>query len=126
MNRPTTQAEDIQRPAAGDYRIDPGRSTVTFGTRHLFGLGPVRGAVTLREGHIRVADQQAESSVRAVVAAAGMRTGNSGRDTAVQSARFLDAIRHPDITFASTGLEQVDARLGAARRADRAGHHPSD
>jgi polyisoprenoid-binding protein YceI len=108
MSRPATQVEDIQQPTAGDYRIDTGRSTVSFGTRHLFGLAPVRGTFTLRDGHIHVADRLTASSVRTVVSAASMRTGNSARDTAVQSAGFLDSIRYPDIIFASTGLEQVD------------------
>jgi polyisoprenoid-binding protein YceI len=108
MSRPATQVEDIQRPAAGDYRIDTGRSTVAFGMRHMFGLAPVRGTFTLRDGHIHVADELTESAVRVVVSAASMRSGNSARDTAVQSAGFLDAIRYPDVTFSSTGLEQVD------------------
>jgi polyisoprenoid-binding protein YceI len=108
MSTPVTRVEDIQRPTAGDYRIDPGRTTITFGTRHLFGLAPVRGTFTVREGHVRVTDSLTDSSVRAVVAAASITTGNKGRDTTVGSARFLDAIRHPDITFASTGLEQTD------------------
>ena len=33
----------VQIPATGTYRIDPSGSSVSFTTRHLFGLGVVRG-----------------------------------------------------------------------------------
>jgi hypothetical protein len=32
----------LAAPPAGLYQIDVGRSSVTFRTRHLFGLAPVR------------------------------------------------------------------------------------
>jgi len=37
-------------PQLGRYDIDRERSTVTFRTRHLFGLAPVRGTFTLKAG----------------------------------------------------------------------------
>ena len=33
----------VQAPAAGRYAIDPAGSAVTFVTKHMFGLGKVRG-----------------------------------------------------------------------------------
>jgi polyisoprenoid-binding protein YceI len=35
-------------PQLGHYDVDPSRSAVTFRTRHLFGLAPVRGTFATR------------------------------------------------------------------------------
>jgi len=91
----------------GSYRIDPTRSTVSFRTRHLFGLGRVHGTVALRSGHIRVARPVEQSCVTAVLAADSVTTGNPRRDDDVRSARFLDAAAHPDITFTADRLQHV-------------------
>ncbi|MEU3270008.1 YceI family protein [Saccharomonospora sp. NPDC006951] len=99
---------DIVIPAPGDYRIDHGNSSITFTTRHLFGLAPVRGTFALREGHIEVTDPVHESSATATIAASSFHTGLSTRDGTVLSAQYLDAERHPDITFTSTALERGD------------------
>jgi polyisoprenoid-binding protein YceI len=94
----------------GCYCIDPSRSEVTFKTRHLFGLGGVRGRFELNEGEIHIADPVGGSSARAQVVTASFHTGNSARDAAVLSSRLLDAHRHPFIFFASTGLDYADER----------------
>jgi len=100
----TTTTDAVTIPTTGEYRIDPARSTIEFATRHMFGLGPVRGTFRLRAGHIRVADRLDESAVRAVVAAESFHTGSSTRDTQVTSAAYLDAAAYPDITYESTEL----------------------
>jgi polyisoprenoid-binding protein YceI len=88
-------------PRLGRYEIDTSSSTVRFRTRHLFGLGPVRGSFAIRSGTVDIAEPVAGSRIRAEVDAASFRTGNPARDTAVRSARFLDAGTHPVMTFAS-------------------------
>jgi polyisoprenoid-binding protein YceI len=110
VNSPVTQAAAIVAPAPGTYRIDAARSAITFTTRHLFGLGAVRGRFELREGEIRVTDPPGESSARAVISAASFQTGNASRDSAVRSARLLDTGVHPDITFVSRRLDQAGGR----------------
>ena len=110
VTSPATQPAAIVVPAPGTYRIDVARSAITFTTRHLFGLGPVRGDFDLREGEIRVTDPLPESSARAKISAASFRTGNPSRDGAVRSARLLDAGAYPDITFISRRLDQADGR----------------
>ncbi|MEU9479218.1 YceI family protein [Streptomyces sp. NPDC048191] len=97
---------DTTTPRLGRYTIDPDGSSVTFTGRHLFGLLPVRGTFAVRGGTVEVAEPLSGSRVRAEIDAASFRTGNDRRDTAVRSARFLDAGRHPLITFAS---DRVDA-----------------
>jgi polyisoprenoid-binding protein YceI len=44
----TGEAQVTPRP--GRYEIDTSCSAVTFRTRHLFGLAPVRGSFTIRAG----------------------------------------------------------------------------
>ena len=88
-------------PQLGRYEIDTTSSTVRFRTRHLFGLGPVRGSFAIRAGTVDIAEPLAGSRIRAEIDAASFRTGNAARDAAVRSARFLDAGTHPDMTFAS-------------------------
>lgn len=91
----------------GCYLIDPTRSTVSFTTRHLFGLGRVQGTFELRTGQIHIARPVQQSCVTAVLAADSFTTGNSRRDDDVRSAKFLDAVAHPDITFTSERLQRV-------------------
>ncbi|MCF6525348.1 YceI family protein [Streptomyces sp. JJ36] len=88
-------------PRLGRYRIDTARSAVAFRGRHLFGLLPVRGTLALRDGTVDVAEPLADSAVVAEVGTASFRTGNDRRDLAVVSRRFLDAERHPVMTFVS-------------------------
>jgi polyisoprenoid-binding protein YceI len=101
----TRQEHPATTPQLGRYEIDADRSTVTFRTRHLFGLAPVRGTFAIRSGTIDVADPPAGSAILAEIDAASFRTRNPQRDASVRSARFLDAARHPVMTFRS---ERID------------------
>lgn len=96
----------------GHYEIDTDRSAITFRGRHLFGLAPVRGTVAIKAGTVDVADPIADSRVHAEIDVASFSTGNERRDEDVRSARFLDADRHPLMTFVSERLDD-DALIGA-------------
>ncbi|MFF4397406.1 YceI family protein [Streptomyces sp. NPDC001480] len=93
-------------PRLGRYTIDTDNSSISFKSRHVFGLLPVRGTFAVRGGTIEVTEPLSASRVHAEVDALSFRTGHAQRDTAVRSAKFLDADRHPLITFVSG---QVDA-----------------
>ncbi|MCP2269971.1 YceI family protein [Actinokineospora diospyrosa] len=99
---------DIQ---PGTYAIDPGRSTVRFRTKHVFGLFPATGSFPLTEGRITVAETTADSAATATVSAAGFASGNPTRDTQVRSATYLDAAAHPDITFTGTRFDPATDTL---------------
>jgi polyisoprenoid-binding protein YceI len=101
--------EITQAPPLGHYEIDASQSQVKFRTRHLFGLAPVRGTFAIRSGSADIAEPAADSAVQAEIDAASFRTGNEQRDTNVRSARFLDAARHPVISFRD-GRLSVDGR----------------
>jgi polyisoprenoid-binding protein YceI len=92
-------------PGLGHYEIDARHSAVTFRTRHLFGLGPVRGAVTIAAGTVDVAEPLTASGIHAELEAASFRSGNPARDAAVRSARLLDAGRHPVIRFDADSID---------------------
>ena len=109
MTAPSTRPL-VPVPATGGYRIDPSRSGVTFATRHLFGLGAVRGTFALREGSIGVTEPTEQSWARATVAVASVDTGHPGRDRSIRSDRLLGTGTHPEITFVSDGLSCADGR----------------
>ncbi len=88
-------------PPAGQYEIDASRSAVTFRTRHLFGLAPVRGSFAIRSGSIEVAAPVSDSRVYVEIEAASFHTGNPQRDSAVRSPRLLDAGQYPVLVFTS-------------------------
>lgn len=94
----TRQAHAMTTPAPGRYEI-AGGSTVTFTTRHLFGLASVRGTFTIRSSTVEVAEPVGDSRVRVAIDTASFHTGNGRRDANVRSARFLDTDRYPVMTF---------------------------
>jgi polyisoprenoid-binding protein YceI len=101
----TPGAQVIPRP--GRYEIDTSCSAVTFRTRHLFGLAPVRGSFRIRAGTIDVAEPLADSSVHVQIDPASFRTGNGQRDSNVRSEGLLDADRYPVITFRSEDMDDL-------------------
>jgi polyisoprenoid-binding protein YceI len=104
MTSRMTSTETVEVPAVGSYRIEPGESTISFATRHVFGLAPVRGTFALRDGVVHVADPAETSTVRATIAADSIDTGLAARDNTVRSRQYLDVAQHPDITFTADGL----------------------
>ena len=94
-----TEPQTTQVPPLGRYQVDVSRSTVRFRTRHMFGLGPVRGAFAIRSGFVDIAEPLADSAIHAEIDTASFRTGNEQRDRNVLSARFLDAGRFPVIAL---------------------------
>ena len=92
------------RSRLGKYDIDTTASTISFRTRHVFGLGPVRGTFTVHSGTVDVCDPVADSRVHVHIDAASFRTGNQRRDANVRSARFLDTDRYPYLTFVAERL----------------------
>ena len=102
-------APSLAVPAAGRYRVDPQRSTVTYSGRHMFGLGAVKATFTIASGELLVADPVAASTVVVSVDAGSFRSDKSRRDDQVRSASLLDAATYPNITFTSDGLREQGA-----------------
>lgn len=103
-------SQQLSVPVPGSYRIDAEHSTVTIRTRHLFGLGPVRATLALRDGRVRVAATPGASTAAASFAVSTFRSGNADRDSHVLSPRLLDAEAYPGLTFTSTELVAAQGR----------------
>ena len=74
-------------PEPGRYDIDTTCSAVTFRTRHLFGLAPVRGSFAIRTGTITITEPLADSSIHAEsTRRASARTTGSETATSVRRA----------------------------------------
>lgn len=102
----STTSTAVQAPPAGRYAIDPTGSSVTFVTRHMFGLGKVRGRLKVTRGVITIADPPEDSRVEAEVSASSFSTRNFMRDPQVRSRLFLDVRHHPAISFSSDSVRQ--------------------
>ncbi|MEU5698529.1 YceI family protein [Streptomyces aurantiacus] len=101
-----TSATVLQAPPTGRYVINDSASTVTFTTKHMFGLGKVRGRFTVTGGVITVADQVDDSTVDAEISASSFSTGNFLRDFAVKSPLFLNTRRHPASSFRARSIQR--------------------
>lgn len=107
----TSPAVLAAAPQPGHYDIDPDRSRVTFATRHLFGLGRVKGSFAVRRGSADIADPLEVSAIYAEIDTASFRTNSRQRDHGVLSPRFLDAAGHPVMTFRSDRIAAEDQAL---------------
>jgi polyisoprenoid-binding protein YceI len=109
MSNPATKRDDAATPQVGRYEIEPNGSSVSFKTRHIFGIAPVHGTLAIRRGTLDVAEPLADSSVYAEIDTGSFDSGNPMRDHTVGSPRLLDANRYPAIAFRADGVE--DGRL---------------
>jgi polyisoprenoid-binding protein YceI len=110
MTTSSTTEDVLQAPPVGRYGIDRRASTITFKSRHLFGLAPVAGTMAVRDGLVEIADPLTRSSVQVEIDTASFHTGSRHRDGDVRSARFLDAARYPWMVFTSERLERSGGR----------------
>jgi polyisoprenoid-binding protein YceI len=94
--------------ATGTYAIDPTHSRIGFVARHAM-VTKVRGSFNEFEGtgHFD-AEDPSKSSLQLTIQAASIDTRNADRDGHLRSNDFFDMEAYPEITFASTSVEQVD------------------
>ncbi|MYS20125.1 Polyisoprenoid-binding protein YceI [Streptomyces sp. DvalAA-14] len=92
----------------GDYVIDPTHSEIGFSARHAM-VTTVRGRFTAYEGRLHL-DGAAPSASTAelTIKVASIDTAQAGRDEHLRNGDFFAAEEFPEITFRSTGAEQVD------------------
>jgi polyisoprenoid-binding protein YceI len=88
---------------AGDWVLDPRRSSVRLKSRSVWGLVPVNGVFREVSGSGTVS-RNGSASGTLTVAAASIDTKNPRRDTHLRSADFFDSSNHPDITFTADGI----------------------
>jgi len=86
------------------YKIDPAHSSAHFVVRHMM-ITNVRGAFSGVQGKVEYdAENPASSSIDVVIDVNTINTLDSGRDTHLKSAEFLDAEKYPTITFKSKAV----------------------
>jgi polyisoprenoid-binding protein YceI len=81
----------------GTWRVDPSASELTFRSRGVFGLVPVRGTFTAYEGELEVGGGDARGELR--IDAATLDTKHKKRDHHLRSADFFHVTEHPTVTF---------------------------
>lgn len=90
--------------SAATYEIDPAHSNVSFRIRHM--ISTVKGEFNEFGGTIEFdQENQARSSVTAVIKAASIDTNHDERDQHLRGADFFDAEKFPEITFRSKRIE---------------------
>ena len=90
--------------AADEYKIDPVHSRVGFAVKHMV-VNTVHGRFTDYNGIIVYDDKDpSKSSVNVTIKTASINTDNTGRDTDLRSANFLDVEKFPEITFKSKSV----------------------
>jgi polyisoprenoid-binding protein YceI len=94
--------------STGTYTIDPTHSRIGFVARHAM-VTKVRGSFNEFEGsgHFE-AEEPGKSSLQLTIKVASIDTRNADRDGHLRANDFFDMEAYPEITFASTAVEQVD------------------
>ena len=93
--------------AADQYKIDPVHSTVAFSVKHMV-VNTVHGRFNDYSGQILYDEKDpSKSSVNVIIKTASINTDNGQRDGHLRSADFLDAAKHPEITFQSRSVEKT-------------------
>ena len=101
-------AATISPELTGTYTIDPVHSRIGFVARHAM-ITKVRGSFNEFTGTVEVdAEKPEQSSAKLVIKVASIDTRNADRDGHLRSNDFLDLATHPEIVFASTGVERTD------------------
>ena len=91
-------------PDPGEYQIDLSHTHAGFSVKH-FGLSKVKGEFTEVSGTVVIADEPAESYVRATISTASFNSRDEGREVQVRGADFLGVESCPEITFVSTNVK---------------------
>jgi polyisoprenoid-binding protein YceI len=97
------------------WEIDPVHSSAQFKVRHMM-ISNVKGEFTAIRGTLKLDPADiTRSSVEASIDASSISTRDAQRDGHLKSADFLDAERHPSLTFRSTKItRRADGTIEAA------------
>lgn len=90
-------------PPPGKWTVDPVHSAVTLTARHL-GIASISGTIGDFSATIQIAEPIERSTVRAVLRADSLTTGNKMRDDHLRSADFMDVSKFPEIVYEGTSI----------------------
>lgn len=100
--------------AAAEFTIDPAHSEIVFKVRHM-GISTVTGRFEKFTGSFDVDPKNVKATQgSAVIEAASINTGNAKRDDHLRAPDFFDAAKHPQITFKSIEVKDVNEKDSTA------------
>lgn len=99
----TRTIDDVELPAPGTWRLDPGHADVGFVGRH-FMLTKVRGRFVDVDAILETAEHIEDSHLEATIRMASVDSGDATRDQHLRSADLFDVERHPVAAFESTSI----------------------
>lgn len=100
--------------AAAEYTIDPAHSEIVFKVRHM-GISTVTGRFEKFTGSFDVDPKNVKATKgSAVIEAASINTNNAKRDEHLKAPDFFDAGKHPQITFKSVEVKDVNEKDSTA------------
>lgn len=91
----------------GNWKVDKAHTRVGFAVKSM-GVATVRGEFREFDGALEVGDELGDARAYGRVDAASVDTNLPRRDKHLRSTDFLSAERHPELTFRSKAIKQVD------------------
>ena len=110
MAAPVVQALLTDGALAGEWALDPRKSSIRLKSRAMWGMVPVNGVFREVSGN-GIVSPDGRVSGTVTVAAASIDTKNTRRDTHLRSADFFDSGSNPDITFTADGIRLSGQRV---------------
>ena len=107
---PSTQELLSNPESVGVWNVDPGRSTIGFKAKSMWGLAPVKGHFTEFSGDGQITDTQTVFG-RIDNKAASLDTKIRKRNEHLRSADFFEAEKYPDISLVVTSAEAIDGDI---------------
>jgi polyisoprenoid-binding protein YceI len=103
-------SSDPAQVQAGDYRIDPGHSKITWSVDH-FGFSTYVGQFSKVEGTLSIDPKAVTASkLDVTVDANSVGTLNPALDAHLKAADFLDTAKFPTATFKATAIKLTGQR----------------
>jgi polyisoprenoid-binding protein YceI len=96
--------------SVGVWNVDPGRSTIGFKAKSMWGIAPVKGHFAEFSGDGQITDTQTVfGHIDIKVASVNTKIGK--RDDHLRSADFFEAEKFPDISVVVTSAEAINGDI---------------